>query len=165
MEILENSGLHEEILSKGTVVEGIDFNFNQRPVGSVSMSLVEQTNIRYPFPFVLPQPEVEAAFDHVLNKRGYQVEWECEAAGLELMKDYVEVKLKNGETIEARYVVGCDGAHSFVRHSQSYWKFEGRPVNLLWAQCDGTVKDPRAAPARGAGFIGATGFHLCRTPS
>src|SRR5436305_4320753 len=139
MHILEDIGLHSEILSKGTVVEGLDINFNQRAIGSITMSLVLDPTIRFPFPFVLPQPDVEEAFENVLNARGGKVERNCEVVNILPLKDVVEVMLKNGEVIRARYVVGCDGAHSVVRKSNPEWKYEGHPVNVLWAQCDGTV--------------------------
>jgi 2-polyprenyl-6-methoxyphenol hydroxylase-like FAD-dependent oxidoreductase len=158
MSILEDIGLSEEILAKGTVVEGLDMNFNQRRLGSFTMSAVTDPNIRYPYPFVLPQPDIEEAFENVLNGRGKKVERGCEVVSLNPQKEYVEATLKSGEKIQARYVVGCDGAHSVVRHSQPDWKFEGRPVNVLWAQCDGTVADPSVHTARGAVFIGATGL-------
>lgn len=160
MNILEDIGLHEEILSKGTVTEGLDFHFNHRPIASFTMNSNTDPTIRYPFPFVLPQPDVEEAFEHVLNQRGGKIEWEREAVKVDPLKDYVEVTLKTGEVVRARYVVGCDGAHSFIRHSQPEWKFEGRAVNVLWAQCDGTITDKRVHTARGAGFVGATGSLL-----
>ena len=160
MNILENIGLHEEILSKGTVVEGLDMHLNHRLVGSMSMTNVTDPTIRYPFPFVLPQPDVEEAFENVLSKRGVYVERNSEAIAVEAMKDYVEVSLVTGETIRAGYVVGCDGAHSVVRKAQTSWKFEGRPVNVLWAQCDGTVSDTHVHTTRGAVFVGASGY-LC----
>ena len=160
MSILEDIGLNEEILAKGTVVEGLDINFNQRRLGSFTMSAVTDPSIRYPYPFVLPQPDVEEALENVLNVRGKKVERGCEAVSLNPQNDFVEVTLKSGEKIRARYVVGCDGAHSVVRHSQADWEFEGRPVNLLWAQCDGTVADPSIHTTRGAVFIGETGFSV-----
>lgn len=156
MTILENIGLNEEILQKGTVVEGGDLHWNQELIGGLTMDSVDP-NTRYPFPFVLPQPAVEAAFENVLNSRNGKVEREREVTKVETLKEYVEVTLKTGEVIQARYVVGCDGAHSFIRHSQADWKFEGRPVNVLWAQCDGTVKDPSIHTTRVAFYLGSKG--------
>ena len=157
MSILEDIGLHEEILSRGTVAEGLDMHFNQRPIASVTMNTNTDPTIRYPFPFVLPQPDVEEAFEHVLNARGGEIEREHEAVKVDPLKDYVEVTLKTGEVVRAKYVVGCDGAHSLVRHSQPEWRFEGRPVDVVWAQCDGTIADERVPTARGAGFVGVSG--------
>jgi 2-polyprenyl-6-methoxyphenol hydroxylase-like FAD-dependent oxidoreductase len=159
MNILENIGLNEEILSEGTIVEGGDMHWNQSRIGSVTLP-PNTTGIRYPFPFVLPQPDVEAAFEHVLNDRGTKVERDSEVVKLQVLNEYVEVTIKGGETIRAKYVVGCDGAHSLVRHSQEDWKFEGRPVNVLWAQCDGTLADQRIHTTRAAFFIGSTGIPL-----
>ena len=158
MNILENIDLSKEILSQGTIMEGVDIHFSHQQVASINMSL-ENPIIRYPFPFILPQPDVEAAFEHILEDRGFHVERETEVVDLEVKKDYVEVSLKNGESFKARFVVGCDGAHSFVRHSQSDWKFEGRPVNLLWAQCDGTITDRKIHTTRAGFFVGTTGLH------
>jgi len=159
MTILENTGLNEEILSRGTVTEALDIHFNQRYLGAVSMSLAASNpTTRYPYPFILSQPDVEAALEHVLNKRGTKVEFEREAISVEELKDYVEITLISGQRLKARYVVGCDGAHSLVRHSRKEWKFEGRPVNVIWAQCDGIIADPQVQTARGAFFVGSKGI-------
>jgi 2-polyprenyl-6-methoxyphenol hydroxylase-like FAD-dependent oxidoreductase len=158
MAILENLGLNEEILQKGTVVEGADMHWNQEFIGGVSMDAVDPKT-RYPFPFVLPQSDVEEAFEHVLNAREGKVEREHEVVKIETWKEYVEVTLKSGEVIKAKYVVGCDGAHSSIRHSQADWKFEGRPVNVLWAQCDGTISDPKKHTTKAAFYIGGSGTH------
>lgn len=157
MNILENIGLSKKILSQGTIMEGVDMHFSHQRVASINMSL-DNPIIRYPFPFILPQPDVQAAFEQVLEERGFHIERGTEVIDLEVQKDYVEVGLKNGESFKARFVVGCDGAHSFVRHSQSDWKFEGRPVNLLWAQCDGTIINTEIRTTRGAFFVGTTGL-------
>lgn len=154
MEILENIGLNEEILSTGTVIESGQVNFNHHLLGSVTFELPETT--RYPFAFVNPQPECEEAFENVLKKRGGKIERDSEVIGLQIFKDYVQVSTNSG-TIKARYVVGCDGAHSLVRHSQQTWKFEGRPVSILWTQCDGTIADERVSSTNVAFAIGKPG--------
>lgn len=164
MLILEDIGLHEEILSKGTVIEGMCGMFNRREIGALTMDIVRDPIVRYPFPFVLPQPDVEEAFEHVLNQRGGHIERGCEVVKINVLKDYVEVTSKSGEVIHAKYVVGCDGAHSLVRHSQS-WAFEGRPVNVLWAQCDGLVKDPYVHTTRAAFFLGKSGAYDLSSPT
>src|SRR5437762_2158941 len=103
-------------------MEGVDIHFSHKRVASINMSL-DNPIIRYPFPFISPQPDVEAAFEHVLTERGIHVERGIEVVDLEVKEDYVEITLKNGEILKSRFVVGCDGAHSFVRHSRSDWKF------------------------------------------
>jgi 2-polyprenyl-6-methoxyphenol hydroxylase-like FAD-dependent oxidoreductase len=155
--ILEDIGLHEEILSKGTVIEGLNAFFNDKPVASINMSNSTNDTIRYPFPVILPQPEVEEAFENVLNKRGGKVEWNSEVVGIKLLKEYVEVRLKSDEIIRAKFVVGCDGAHSTVRKSQSDWHYEGHPLRIVFSQCDATIKDLSIPTTRGHVFVGSSG--------
>lgn len=138
-------------------MEGADIHFRGHRLGSFNFDL-DNTTIRYPIPFILPQPEVEKALETELRNRGVKVERGLEVVEINLQEDYVEVRLKNGEHVKARYVVGCDGAHSVVRKSQSEWTFEGRPINLLWAQCDGTLDDSRIRATRAAGFLGLMGI-------
>ena len=156
MFILENIGLHEEILSRATVVEGMQGMFNRRDIGTLTMNLIRDPTVRYPFPTVLPQPDIEDAFEHILNQRGGHIERGCEVVKIDVLTDYAEVALKSGELIRAKYVVGCDGAHSFVRHCQP-WTFTGHPVHILWAQCDGLVQDQTVPTTRAGFFQGKTG--------
>jgi len=138
-------------------MEGADIHFRGHRLGSFNFDL-DSTTIRHPIPFILPQPEVEKALETELRNRGVKVERGLEVVEINLVKDYVEVMLKNGRHVRARYVVGCDGAHSVVRKSQSEWKFEGNPINLLWAQCDGTLDDSQIRATRAAGFLGLMGI-------
>lgn len=140
-------------------MEGVDIHFNQQRVGSFNLAL-DNPAIRFPFPFILGQPDVEAALESVLRRRGFRVERGSEVVDVQPGEEFVQVILKNGEQLKARFVVGCDGAHSFVRKSQPNWKFEGRPINLLWAQCDGTLTDLRIRTTRAAAFLGSNGTHV-----
>lgn len=162
MNILDDAGLHHEILSKATFVEGMDVNFNQKPLGSLTMTPDIAPAVHYPFPTVLPQPDVEEAFGNVLVSRGVKIEWGKEVVSVQCKEgdEFAEAILSSGERIRAKYIVGCDGAHSLVRHAHPDWKFEGRPVDVLWAQCDGYIADPKVPTTRGAVYIGSTGMNL-----
>lgn len=39
------------------------------------------------------------------------------------------------ETIKAKYVIGCDGAHSWVRRELGF-KLEGEPTDYIWGVLD-----------------------------
>ena len=134
-------------------MEGVDIQFRGQHAGSIEFDLDSPTT-RYPVPFILGQPEVEEALEKVLRTRGFEVEWGAEVINIALQEDYVEVTLRSGEQIQSHYVVGCDGAHSFVRKSQPGWLFQGAPLNLLWAQCDGTLTDSQIRTTRAAAFLG-----------
>ncbi|QRW02682.1 phenol 2-monooxygenase [Ceratobasidium sp. AG-Ba] len=49
----------------------------------------------------------------------------------------VQVEIDREEIVRAKYVVGCDGAHSWTR-SQMGWKMEGEHTNYVWGVLDAT---------------------------
>ncbi|KAG8746067.1 hypothetical protein FRC10_006170 [Ceratobasidium sp. 414] len=51
----------------------------------------------------------------------------------------VEVEEERDEIVRAKYVVGCDGAHSWTR-AQMGWKMEGEHTDFVWGVVD-TVPD------------------------
>lgn len=78
----------------------------------------------YPYVLVHPQDRHEQTLIEALRKRGVEVERETEVVGFEEKGDIVEVRVKRanvGEGSEsicrARYLAGCDGARSVVRHA------------------------------------------------
>lgn len=83
-----------------------------------------------PFSFVLfvSQAETERVLAKAVENAGGSIERGVEAKKLETDANGVNVILAhaNGdeEIARAKYVVGCDGAHSIVRHSGNF-KFEG----------------------------------------
>ncbi|MEO7110910.1 MAG: FAD-dependent monooxygenase [Polyangiaceae bacterium] len=83
-----------------------------------------------PFSFILfvSQAETERMLTKALENAGGSIERGVEATKLETDANGVNAILAhaNGdeEIARAKYVVGCDGAHSIVRHSGNF-KFEG----------------------------------------
>ncbi|MFD8228520.1 FAD-dependent monooxygenase [Streptomyces massasporeus] len=82
-----------------------------------------------PYPFAtLPQYETERLLTEHLAGFGTEVERSTELRSLEMRPDQVEAVLEHGdgrvERLHARYVVGCDGAHSSVRKAAGL-AFEG----------------------------------------
>lgn len=76
----------------------------------------------YPFVAMVPQNQTEALLVAALRTRGGAVEYNTTFKGATQNRDRVEITLEgNGktETVAAAWVVGCDGAHSAVRHVAS----------------------------------------------
>lgn len=75
----------------------------------------------YPYLLFLPQAKTEELLEGHLNEQGQAIEREVELKALMQDTDDVIVQLQHtdGQTeeIHARYVLGCDGAHSAVRHA------------------------------------------------
>ncbi len=73
---------------------------------------------RYAFMANLPQVDTEAIVRARLEAAGAVVSWSTAATNISVEPDRVRVELDGGvgpSEVRARYVVGCDGAHSMVR--------------------------------------------------
>ncbi|MFE7530052.1 FAD-dependent monooxygenase [Kitasatospora sp. NPDC057542] len=82
-----------------------------------------------PYPFAtLPQCTTERLLAEHLARFGTEVERQTELRSVEMRPDEVEAVLAHAdgriERLHARYVVGCDGAHSLVRKAAGL-TFEG----------------------------------------
>ncbi|NED18705.1 monooxygenase [Streptomyces sp. SID9913] len=95
----------------------------------------------YPFLLFLSQAETERVLSGLLTAQDVTVERGTELLRLEATGPSVTCRLRHAdgarETVTARYVAGCDGAHSTVRE-QSGIPFEGRayPQTFLLADLE-----------------------------
>ncbi|HEX4205187.1 MAG TPA: FAD-dependent monooxygenase [Ktedonobacteraceae bacterium] len=74
----------------------------------------------YPYILLLPQHETEHVLTEHLQSQGGAIEWQRELVQLTQDEEGVEAVLCHPdgkvERVRAGFVVGCDGAHSTVRH-------------------------------------------------
>jgi len=117
LEILQGMGVAETLIAKGQKALGATLWS-----GGETLARVDFNELATAFPFVLciPQPDTEAVLlDHVLALGG-TVE---RGVALQTFRQHgngVTATLVQGdttETLEASWMVGCDGAHSTVRHA------------------------------------------------
>jgi 2-polyprenyl-6-methoxyphenol hydroxylase-like FAD-dependent oxidoreductase len=114
----------------------------------------------YPFLLFLSQAETERVLGDHLSGRGVRIERGTELVGLDPAAEHVTCRLRHPdgrhETVAARYVVGCDGAHSTVRHLAGI-PFEGAayPQTFLLADLEVDGLEPGAAHTylTGAGML------------
>jgi 2-polyprenyl-6-methoxyphenol hydroxylase-like FAD-dependent oxidoreductase len=70
---------------------------------------------------MLPQSDTERLLEQRLGEQGVAVEWRIELVTFTQRDDGVEALLQHAdgrkETVSARWLIGCDGAHSAVRHT------------------------------------------------
>jgi 2-polyprenyl-6-methoxyphenol hydroxylase-like FAD-dependent oxidoreductase len=107
----------------------------------------------YPFLLFLSQAETERVLNEHLAGRGVAVERPVELVALEQGKDAVTCALRREEggteEVAARFVAGCDGAHSTVRRLAGI-PFDGSAYAPTFAladvEADGDL-DPRVAYA------------------
>jgi 2-polyprenyl-6-methoxyphenol hydroxylase-like FAD-dependent oxidoreductase len=105
----------------------------------------------HPYALMLPQDRTERILLGALREQGGRVLWEHEAVGLRQDEGGVElvVRSERGERrVRARYVVGCDGGHSFAREAVGI-PFQGEAypqsfvladVRMGWALPDDQVQ-------------------------
>lgn len=97
----------------------------------------------YPFVAMVPQDVTEKLLVAELKRKGGTVEYETTFVSAEQQADHVDVTAnrKGGAIkIKASFVVGCDGAHSAVRHVLNL-PFEGAIYDASFMLADVTTND------------------------
>jgi 2-polyprenyl-6-methoxyphenol hydroxylase-like FAD-dependent oxidoreductase len=92
----------------------------------------------YPLIAMVPQDVTERLLAEQLQRKGGAVEYETSFVSAVQHDDYVSVMLdRKGQRLEltAAFVVGCDGAHSTVRHLLNL-PFEGAEYDSLFMLAD-----------------------------
>jgi 2-polyprenyl-6-methoxyphenol hydroxylase-like FAD-dependent oxidoreductase len=74
----------------------------------------------YPYALMLPQHETERILTEHLQSQGGAIEWQTELISFTQDEQRVEAELRHAdgqvERVRVGFLVGCDGAHSTVRH-------------------------------------------------
>ncbi len=108
-------------------------------VGEVDLSNFGQGLSSYPFLLVLEQSENERLLYDYLLSQGRDVRWQTELESFSQEANAVtaRVRIASGETqiIEGKYLAGCDGPRSPVRH-QLGLLFEGSTFERLFYVAD-----------------------------
>ncbi|GAA2253767.1 FAD-dependent monooxygenase [Streptomyces indiaensis] len=149
LEMLSAFGVTDELVDRGNAAVGLHLHLPRR-VLHVPVFDVGCDDTPYPFLLFLPQSETEATLTAHLAARDVTVERGTELLHAEREGEYVTCRLRHRdgaeETMRARYVVGCDGAHSTVR-SMAGIGFEGRayPQTFLLADLEADGIEPGAA--------------------
>lgn len=132
--------LADAFLDRGTVAGGASIYVDGQESAGFSFEDVGHPDTPYPLVLVLPQSETEAILVEHLAERGIAVERGVTATRLE--QDAAGVALQATDaggrqlTIRSRYLIGADGAHSFVRKALGL-AFEGAAYaqSFLLADC------------------------------
>jgi 2-polyprenyl-6-methoxyphenol hydroxylase-like FAD-dependent oxidoreductase len=105
-------------------------------VGRVGMDSVKSP---YPYALMLPQSDTERLLEERLRAMGIEVERNTEVTALTTDGLGVEASLRRGdgsaENVHADWLVGCDGAHSVVRHALGA-PFTGTTMDSDWILAD-----------------------------
>jgi 2-polyprenyl-6-methoxyphenol hydroxylase-like FAD-dependent oxidoreductase len=137
LELLDRGGGAFPFVEAGFKARAVNFVAGDgKLMGRVTMDSVKSP---YPFGLMLPQSETERLLEERLSDLGVRVDREVEVTGFTKHEKGVEAVLRHAdgreETVSADWLVGCDGAHSVVRHTLGV-KFSGETLQSDWLLAD-----------------------------
>jgi 2-polyprenyl-6-methoxyphenol hydroxylase-like FAD-dependent oxidoreductase len=149
LEVLAGLGVSDDLVQLGNPNVQLHLHAPGR-VRSIPMFDLGLADTVYPYLLFLSQAETERVLSDHLHSRGMTVERGVELASIDAHDDRVTCRLRHHdgrlETVEADYVVGCDGAHSTVRDLAGI-AFEGGsyPQTFVLADLEADRLQPGAA--------------------
>src|SRR5262245_22222982 len=128
LELLQAVGLADALVERGNPSARLILHFASERRAEVNLGGFAAADTRFPFILFVSQAETEAVLATYLASRGVAIEHGVELVDMSIDNNGVDAVLRRPDGIEervrARYVVGCDGAHSTVR-KQTGIPFEG----------------------------------------
>jgi 2-polyprenyl-6-methoxyphenol hydroxylase-like FAD-dependent oxidoreductase len=133
LELMDLIGLADEFLQHGYPAPGLNVSLG---FGSSASIGLQSLDTRFPFLLVLPQERTEEILERRVCSQGVAIERGTELVHLDQHDSNFPtaiVRHLDGreESIRARYVLGCDGAHSTVRDRLGV-PFEGTSYDITF---------------------------------
>jgi 2-polyprenyl-6-methoxyphenol hydroxylase-like FAD-dependent oxidoreductase len=136
LELLDRGGGAAPFVDAGFKADSVNIIAGDKVIGRVSM---ESAQSPYPYGLMLPQSETERLLEERLAGLGVSVERQVELISFKNNAESVEALLRHSdgreETVQANWLLGCDGAHSAVRHGLGA-TFTGETLNSDWMLAD-----------------------------
>ena len=144
LEVFDMAGLVGPFMETANRVTSLSLVAHQRPLTQLRF---EPEGTPYPFIAMVPQNVTETLLAKHLESRGGVVEYDTKFVSADALADRALAHVdRHGQTsdIEASFVVGCDGAHSPVRHLMGS-AFEGGEYEASFMLAD--VETSQELPA------------------
>ncbi|ORX95127.1 hypothetical protein K493DRAFT_337498 [Basidiobolus meristosporus CBS 931.73] len=144
MEIFHNLDVAGVFLQNAFAVDG--FNVYNRGV-CISHFTLGHLDTQFASVYSIPQAKTEMFLhEHLTKTFGVTIERNTELLAFENLEDKVVARVKKSidgneseEIIEAKYLIGCDGAHSSVRKKLGL-QFEGISMQNKWHFMDAVIE-------------------------
>lgn len=136
LELLNHGGYAEPFLEAGLQGHGVQLSDGKNVVARVNMDGIDSI---YNYALMIAQSETERVLEECLAKRGVKVERSVSMESFTEKGAGIEAILRkadgSSETVQADWLIGCDGAHSTTRHGLGF-AFEGSTQDSDWYLAD-----------------------------
>ena len=155
IETFKQMRIADDVLRKGVKIFDISF-WNSSPEKALQRTGRQDhfpmpVDVLEPYILLVHQGMVEGLFLDDMAERGVTVSRQCSFEGYRISQDtadaeypveavYMDRKNEIAKKVRAKYVVGCDGAHSNVRRSMPGVAMEGETSDAFWGVLDGVVE-------------------------
>ncbi|RLT27852.1 MAG: hypothetical protein DWI48_02310 [Chloroflexi bacterium] len=107
IEVLDQRGVAERFLSAGKTMQAVGFALNPLDISDFPT--------RHPYVLALWQNHIERILAEWVTELGVRFYRSTEVVGFTQDDGGVDIELSSGDSLQAQYLVGCDGGRSFVR--------------------------------------------------
>jgi 2-polyprenyl-6-methoxyphenol hydroxylase-like FAD-dependent oxidoreductase len=136
LELMDRMQCSGPFLSQGLKIKTVSVTAGNDEIANLTLDGVETA---HPYALMLPQSDTERLFEEYLNSRGVRLERNVELTSFVASPNSVVSTLRHPdgqeETFQSGWLVGCDGAHSTVRH-QLGMEFVGETMPSNWIVAD-----------------------------
>ena len=145
LEIYEQIGLADKLVALGSVAKRSRIIVGGKVRGEADFSEIGKGMSPYPYVLIAEQGKHETLlYDHI-KEHGKDIRWQTTLESFEQDDSVVKaiVKDQDGktETIEAKFLIGCDGAKSLVRRSLGL-EFSGSTFERIFYVADVQIDWP-----------------------
>lgn len=154
LEIFEKLGVLDQILEQGLPIDTAHLYENGKQIGMTSLSVL---SIAYPFVLVIPQADTEEILTNRLEELGSSIERGLTLVSLRGNQATIMNPSGEKEIVTATWIIGCDGAHSAVRHALNI-PFSGTKFSEHFALADVTIAGCPLSRHDIHGFLSSSGI-------
>ena len=139
LELMDRMSCADDFIRAGVRVTGANIAAGGPGGDAIGHVTFDSVDSPHPYALMIPQSETERLMEEHLAARGVRVDRTVELTAFRPREDHVDATLRHAdgreEPVRARWLLGCDGAHSAVRHGLGM-TFEGETLPSEWILAD-----------------------------